>query len=85
MCIHKFIVVESKDLISLVNIIFIGYYLSQFSNLVKFYFNVRFPFEQFQMNIFQEASPPEVNMPVQPWRHYWTVVETNLQALNSVM
>ena len=85
MCIHKFIVAESEDLTSLVNIIFIGYYLSRFSNLIKFYFNVRFPFLQYQMNVFQEVCPPEVNMPAQPCRHYWTVVETNLQDLNSII
>ena len=85
MCIHKFIVAESEDLTSLVNIIFIGYYLSRFSNLIKFYFNVRFPFLQYQMNVFQEVCPPEVNMPAQPCRHYWAVVETNLQDLNSII
>ena len=85
MCIHKCIAAESQDLTPLVNIIIVGHYLSRFSILVMIYFEVRFPFVQYSINVFQKVSPPEVYMHFQPWRHYWTVVETNLPVLNNII
>jgi len=63
-CIHKFIAAESEDLTPLVNIVVVGHCLSRFSILVKVYFEVRFPFVQYPINVFQQVSLSEVYMPL---------------------
>jgi len=86
MCVYiNVIAAESEDLTPLVNIVFVGHYLIRFSMLVKVYFAVRFPFVQYPINAFQKVSLSEVYMLLQPWRHYGTVVETNLQVLNNTL
>jgi hypothetical protein len=63
-CIHKFNASESEDLTPLVDIIFVGHYLSRFSIFVEVYFEFCFPFVQYPINVFQKVSPPEIYMPL---------------------